>query len=227
MRQQIGACGTPALALVLRDLVQAYAFLVLAVEIAGNRQPGLPCRFQIACMEGAVTAQIAHMQRPLVAVPAVAVALVVFAEDEIGQHLVIRPAGVAERRPVVVIVAVAADVDHRVDGRGAAQTLAAWLVGAPPVQAGLRHAPEGPVVVAGGQHGDCTAGDVHHRPATATAGLQQADAGAGILAQASGQHGAGRTAADHDVVKFHAHACSCLRCGGPQFWLNRTPVRLL
>ena len=55
--------------------------------------------------------------------------------------------------PVVVVPAVAAHIKHGVDGAGAAQGFAAWLVARRPLQAGLRHGFKDVVVDFGRHHG--------------------------------------------------------------------------
>ncbi len=56
----------------------------------------------------------------------VGAAFLILGLAEIRQHVVIRPAGVAELAPEIEILALAADVDQAVDRRRAAQGLAAW-----------------------------------------------------------------------------------------------------
>ncbi|KTT54467.1 hypothetical protein SB7C_12330, partial [Staphylococcus epidermidis] len=71
---------------------------------------------------------------------------------ELGQHVGVAPAGIAERSPVVVVGAMAADVDHGIDGRRAAEALAARLIADAAVQAFLRHRVERPVVELAREH---------------------------------------------------------------------------
>ena len=71
------------------------------------------------------------------------------------QHLVIAPAGVAQAGPVVVVPAVAAHVEHGIDGAGASQCFAAWLVALAAIETGLWHGFKQPVGVAAlGQQGE-------------------------------------------------------------------------
>ena len=69
-----------------------------------------------------------HAQRPAVAVVLARAELVVLGALEHRQDVVVAPAGIAEVAPGVVVGAVAADVDHRVRRRAAAERLAARLV---------------------------------------------------------------------------------------------------
>ena len=114
---QIGARRGPALTVALRHLIDAQPLLPRAVEILILRNLQLPPGLdEIAAALIGVTL-IADPQRPFAAVKAVAAALIVLGSNEIGQHVVIRPAGRAERGPVIVIPFVAANIDHRVDRR--------------------------------------------------------------------------------------------------------------
>ncbi len=116
---QIGARGIPALPVELRDLVEPNPFLLGAVEIVvaavarGHRRLHETLRDRVA------GARVAHMQRAVAAVQRIVIAardtLVAFRSLEVRQHGVPAPAGAAERGPVVVVVPVAAGVDHRVE----------------------------------------------------------------------------------------------------------------
>src|SRR3546814_14697563 len=73
-------------------------------------------------------------ERSFAAVIIVAAADIAFAAAEIGQHIVVGPAGAAHRGPIVIIPAAAADIDHGVDGARPAQPASARLIADPPVQ---------------------------------------------------------------------------------------------
>ena len=62
-------------------------------------------------------AQLVDGERAALAVILAAEIGVVFRALEVGQHVGERPAGIAERSPLIVVRAVAADIDHRVDCR--------------------------------------------------------------------------------------------------------------
>ena len=113
----IGARGGPALTIFLGDLVEAEAFLLCAVEIAVARQLQLRSGFDKGEAARVRPFLVAHPQRAVIAMEFVFAAHIVFGLFEIGQHVVIGPAGTAEAFPLVVIEGIAADVDHRVDGR--------------------------------------------------------------------------------------------------------------
>src|ERR1700733_13225021 len=142
----VAARRAPALATPLRDLVAAEAFLLLAVEILGGAELGLARGLQVDLPHRIVGSQPRDMERAALAVILAAELGIILRTLEVGQHVGIGPAGVAERGPVIAIAAVAADIDHRIDRGRAAEPLAARLIADPPVEAGLRHGIEGPVV---------------------------------------------------------------------------------
>ncbi len=130
---------------------------------------------------------------------------IVFGTFEIGQHVGIGPAGVAEAGPSVVVRPVAADIDHGVDRRGAAETLAARLIADAAVEARLRHRVERPVVGLAGDHQDHRAGRGHHPVVIRAAGLQQCHRRCGIFRQTACDRAAPGTAAYDDKIEaLHA-----------------------
>src|SRR5215475_15792981 len=145
MRLHISARRAPALAVLLRHLIAAEAFMVLGIEVVAGAELRLLRGLQEYSPYWIFRAQPVDVQRSLLAVIVAVEIGVVLRALEIGQHICERPAGVAERGPVVVVPAVAADVDHRVDGGGAAKPLAARLIADTAVEARLRHGFEGPV----------------------------------------------------------------------------------
>ena len=96
------------------------------------------------------------------------------------------------------------DVDHGVDRARPAQRLAARLVADAPVQAGLRHCLECPVVGLG-RHLDRNADRSLDHPIVARApSLQEANADFGVFAETARHGTAGGPSADNDVIKlFH------------------------
>ncbi len=142
---------------------------------------------------------IADVEWAVVGVILALPALVVLRAFEIGQHVVIGPAGAAQVCPIVVVPAVAADIDHGVDGRTAAQSLAARLVPDAPVEPFLR---DGVIHVVcrrirDGEHAG--GGDPH--AVVAPARLQQADRLA-VLRQPACDRAARTAPADNDNVEF-------------------------
>ncbi len=105
--------ATPAIA--LRDLIEADAFLIGAVEVVVR----LVARFHRGLHETlrkrVPVAQVGHGERAAVAVPRIGAALVALGAAEVRQHVLPRPAVAAQLRPFVVIERMAARVDHRVD----------------------------------------------------------------------------------------------------------------
>src|SRR5580704_3680999 len=81
------------------------------------------------CDEGAMQfvprPQIGDAQRPAGAVMLVGAALLMLGTPEIGQHVLIRPAGIAELAPQIEILSLAADVNEPVDRARPAEHLAA------------------------------------------------------------------------------------------------------
>ena len=75
-------------------------------------------------------------------------ALVVLGPDEVRQHVVPAPAGQAHRRPLVVVGAVAADVDHRVARGRSAECPAPRQIPLAAAEPRLRVGDERPVVLA-------------------------------------------------------------------------------
>src|SRR6476646_2865529 len=130
MWMHVGACRTPALAVPLRQLVDAEAFMVFGVEILPQAELGLLRGLQKNLLHRIFGARLVDGQRPALSVIFAVEIGIVFRALEVGQYVVERPAGIAERGPVVVVGAVAADIDHGVDRRRAAEPLAARLIAA-------------------------------------------------------------------------------------------------
>ncbi len=212
--RQVALGGAAALTVAVRDLVHEGAILLGAVVVGriGDALGGGGVDEHL--VEWAGVARITDVERAAAAVPAVvAVAqFVVLGLLEVWQHVVVGPAGVAQRAPVVVVPAVAAHIQHGVDGTAAAQRLAARLVAAAAVQAGLGYGLVGVVVDPGRHHGHQAGRRVDQHAAVGAARLQQAHRHVGVFRQAGRQHAAGRTSADDDVVKILlVHACLQLR----------------
>ena len=152
VRMHIGARRAPALAVPLRHLVDAEALMSSALKSSRRRN----CASCAACRKiswtGLPVRRFVDGERTALAVIFAVEIGIVFRALEVGQHVVEGPAGVAERGPVVVVAAVAADIDHGVDRRRAAEPLAARLIADAAVEAGLRHGVEGPVVDLAGDH---------------------------------------------------------------------------
>src|SRR3984893_6333026 len=123
-RAEIADGGRAALSVARRRLVVAYPVLAGAVEIliARKAEPG---RRGDKTLTDRGLRDIRHAERPICAVEPIGAARLVLRASEIGQHIVERPAGIAELAPMVEIFGLAADIDHAVDRRRTAEHLAA------------------------------------------------------------------------------------------------------
>ncbi len=196
--------GVPALAALLVDVEVAAAEVGAAVEIVvvGN---ALLRRCLAECIED-VPAHARLLHAPFVAgrMPRAGAAVVVLVAKEVRQHLVPAPARVGAMAvavaPAVVVLALAAHVDHAVDRRTAAEHLAARIADRATVETGLGFGLEAPV---GALVADAVqVADRHADPdvVVVAAGLEQRDARAAVGAQAIGEQAAGRAGADDDDV---------------------------
>jgi hypothetical protein len=131
---------------------------------------------------------------------------IIFRTLEVGQHVGVGPAGIAERRPLIVIAPVAADIDHRVDRGGTAEPLAARLIADPAVEAGLRHRIERPVVDLARDHQDHRARRGYHPVVALAAGFQQRHRRPGILGEPARDRAAPGATARHHKIECIRHA---------------------
>src|ERR1700682_128119 len=206
MRVDIGAGGTPALAVLLRDLIDTNTLLLRAVEILIERKLALARGLDEYMRNGIVGAKLSHVQRAAAAVKRVVNLLVVLGAFEIGQEVLERPAFIAERSPMVVVPFVPADVDHRVDRARAAERLAARLISLPAVEAGLRHGFERPIVDRRRQHDRGRRRRVDDPAIPGLPGLQQANLDVRIFRQPACDDAPRRSASDDDVIELvHAN----------------------
>src|SRR5215472_10071979 len=201
-RMQESRRGAVPLAVELRHLVKAEAVLGLAVEIMIAFESGFQSGFDKRVRERIYGAQIADTQGPSRSVVVRSAVFLFFRFLEVGQHVVIAPARVAEIAPAIVVSAVAADIDHRVDGAAAAQDLAPRPVQTALAQLGFRIGVVGPVT---GSFKELAKSrrNMDFFPGVAAAGFQQQHFHFGIFTQAVGQHAPGGTGAYDDVV-IHA-----------------------
>src|SRR5215217_588685 len=122
---QVGGCGALALAVSDGQLVPARTLLHRAVEVVGGRvaeflgrvEEDLRERVRVLCYLGAHGAT----GPPVLGVPAFDGLHLL----EVWQDALVVPAGRADGGPAVEVVAVAAQVDHRVDGARPTENLAA------------------------------------------------------------------------------------------------------
>ena len=202
----------PALAAFLRDLRVGYAVLLGAVVIGCARDANLFAGLHEHFIERAGAAQVADVQRAAdTTVFGSTKALVVFCAFEQWQHVLVAPARVALGGPVVVVVAVAAGVDHGIDGAGPTHHLAARLEALAPVEASLRHGLVAPTEQFQWRCGGKSQRRVDEGGRIRAAGFEQTHGDGRVFAQAARHHTAGGTAAHHDVIKF-LHAIVSSRC---------------
>src|SRR5215475_9652110 len=143
------------------------------------------------------------MQRAADPVIVVGALLVVLGLAEIGQDVGVGPAAQAELRPAVIVARMAADIDHAVDRGRAADDSPARAVHLAAVHVGLGLAVVVPVdLVVGERIGERRRHvDLPVPEAILPAGLEHEDAVLRLGAEAIGQHAAGRSGANDDVVE--------------------------
>ena len=137
-RIEIGHRRRRAHAVPRRGLVEPRALLGRAVEVTVTRIAALLCRFDIGSGDRMAIAQVGDAERPARAAPVVGVALVVLRLTEVGQHVVVAPAGVALLPPLVEVSGLAADVDQAIDRARSAHHLSARRDDVAAVTFGLR-----------------------------------------------------------------------------------------
>ena len=143
---------------------------------------------------------IGHRQRPACAVPGIRAAFLVFRLLEVGQDIVIAPAGIAEVFPIVEIFALAANVDQSVNRTRSAEHAPARHLDTPTLHARFGIGLEHPVDVFV-EHGFAKAErNMDPRIAIAAAGFQQQHAMPAGFGQAIRQYATGGAGADDDVV---------------------------
>ncbi len=201
-RLEEAARRRPAPAALLVDVEIAGAFIVAGIEI-GDRLDAV-LRRRLAPGVEDVPAQARKFDAPFAAGRVVLAwpEEMVLVLLEIGQHVLPGPAGQPELAPMVVVTGLAAHIDHGVDGRGAADHLAARVIEAATVETRLGFRLEHPVrarIADGEQIADR---NVEPDPVVAAAGFQQQHALGWIGGQPVGQHAAGRACAYDDVVEF-------------------------
>src|SRR5262249_48433322 len=146
---------------------------------------------------------------------------------EVRHHVAPRPVAVAKRLPEVVVALLAAHVDHRVDGRAAAQHLAARISERAAVQSGLGDCLEAPIGSRVADRVEVAARDVDHEPVVLAARFDDQHAVPAVLGETIGEHAAGTPRADHDEVVFpeRLHRRTMLAGKTPEnvYWKAATP----
>ena len=214
VRVDIGARGAAAFAVLLRQLIDAEALMLVGIEILAQAELRFLRGLQEDLLYRIAGARLVDGERPALAVIFAAEIGIVFRALEVGQHVGERPAGIAERGPLIVVGAVAADIDHRVDRRRAAEPLAARLIADAAVEALLRHGVEGPVVDVAGDHQHECERRRDHPIVVLAAGVQHRHRNVRILRQPPRHRAAARAAAHHHEVECIRHAHPPVFCSG-------------
>ena len=198
-RSQIPDRGRAAPAVARRRLVIADAVLLGAVEIVVARKPRLRCtgdeRFADRMLR-----HIRHAEGAARAVETVGAAHLVLRTPEIGQHVVERPAGIAELAPMVEILGLATDIHHAVDRRGAAQHLAARPEDAAVGGARVGFSLVAPIDRGIGEGLAETERDMDPAVGVLAAGLKQDHSRRGVFAEAGRDGAPGRPRAHDDEI---------------------------
>ena len=213
---QKGLGGVPAPAIFLVDLEVTHAFVAAAVEIIGGRNTrllrGLGKSIQYIPAQALLFhAPFARAASALAAVQAFEIfihtaglveAPVVLVAAEIGQGVVPAPAVVTRQfGPLVVVARLATHVDHAVDAAAAAQRFATRVAQRAAVQPGVGFGVVKPVGAGVADAVEVAHGDMNPVVIVFAAGFNQKHPAAAVGTQAVAKQGAGRAAADDDVVK--------------------------
>ena len=207
-RTQIGERRAGAAAAPCRGLEKSRAFLGRAVEIGIGRDAGLGGGNDKGFRQRIVMPPVGHRQRAAVAVIFVGTALLVLGLLEIGQHVVIAPAGIAALAPAIVILVLAPHIEQAVDRARTAEHFSARLEHLAAVQSRLRLGLVHPVDGFFLEQFSVAERHVDPEVAVLRSGLQQQHGVLAVGAQAIGEHTSGRAGADDDVVEFGS-SCSC------------------
>ena len=194
--------GAPTLPVPLRQLEPADPVLALSVEIGVRRVPRLDGRFEHRVDEGVHGTALGDGERPADAVVQALPSLVVLAALEVREHLRVAPAGAPTRGPVVVVEAIPAEVDHRVDRARAADHATPRVVEPPTAEPRLGLAQDVPVE-ARLEHDRERRRDADLGDGVRWAGFEQKHLDIRVLTQSRRQDAARGAGADDDVVSGH------------------------
>ena len=198
---QIADRGRPAPAILRRELEIAGALLRRPVEIVVARIARLLRGVDERLAQRMRLADVGDGERPADAVQRVLAPLLVLGAAEVRQHIVEAPAGIAELPPMIVIRRLAAQIKQAVDRARPAQDLASRLDHLTVVELGLRLRLVEPVDPAVGEQLAVAERDMNPEMTIMAARFQQENAMAARRGQAVGQHAAGGTGADDDVIE--------------------------
>ena len=198
-RIEIDLRGAHAEAAADRGLRHRNAFLVLAVVVGIVRNADALGRRDQAVVERAALVAVGDLQRAAAAAQFVRAARIAFDAPENRQHVVPAPAAVAQLRPVIVVLRLAAHPHHAVDRARSAEHLAARHRDVAPAGRGLGLGLVEPVHARAID--EAREADRHARERMRLAArFQQQHLMAAVLGQAIGERGAGRACSDDDVV---------------------------
>jgi hypothetical protein len=153
--------------------------------------------------QGRLVGGMRGQQRPAAAVELGGALLPVFGALEIGQHVVPRPAAIAELAPMVEILGLAADIDHAVDRRRAAEHAASRVEDRTVVDPGIGLGRKAPGQLRMIEQFDVPGRDMDQRVPVAPAGLDQDDPCGRIGRQPVRQHAPRRPGPDDYIVCLH------------------------
>jgi hypothetical protein len=193
--------GAAAEAVLHVGLIEAGAFLLGAVEVVGDGDLAMRrARLDERARGRLKLRRIADRKQAVAAVKLRGAAHVGLGALEVRQHVGVAPARIAELFPLVVVVAVAADVDERVEAAGAADHLAARPVHLAIVDVRLRLRVELPVERAPPQRLVHARRADLERAVLRRAGLDQDDLARGLLREPMREHAArGPCTDDRDI----------------------------
>src|SRR2546426_1385929 len=80
--------------------------------------------------------------------------LIVLGLLEVAEHVIIPPPDIAELAPAIIVLSMAANIDHVIDGAGPTQGAPPRPRKPPQIAMGLWYGPEPPVIFRVWQHGD-------------------------------------------------------------------------
>ena len=181
VRCEVALGRAPALAIFVGHLVHAHALLAGTVEVRIGRVTRLLPSLHKDRAKRVGRGQIFGVQRAAAAMPRVCTTLVVLRFFEVRQHVVVSPARIALGGPMVVVFALATDIDHGIDGAGATQHFAARLVAFAAIEACLRHGLKTPVACARLRHQGQPGWAMDEHAFVCGACFEQADLGARVF----------------------------------------------
>ena len=207
---QVGTRRTVAPAIFRGALHHEETFLLVTVDVFSERVAGLNTRFDVGSMQGTQIACGGDFERAVAAPEFVPASIAGLHAFEVGEAVRESPAGELVRGPAIVVERVSAEVHQAVDGGRAPHHFPARTGEGLAVQVWLRLTAVRPVVsvVSEGnrvrrRHSKGVEAAIH-RPR-----LEHAYRGVGVLRQTVGEHAAGRTGPDNDVVDAVDNAWVC------------------